>query len=115
MVNEFKIYENENEENVHTHKNNNVNVDNDDVKIDNNSVIDKKEINYRKYISDKYKQGIWLQTLFVLNYWVNDNSENFEMTDAAIEKAVNLSFKLFGDTVLDNVIDFGKFMMQKAV
>lgn len=77
--------------------------------------IDKKEITFRRFISDRYKQGIWLQTLFVLNYWINDSSENFEMTDAAIEKAVNLSFKLFGDSVLDNVIDFGKFMMQKAV
>ncbi|MFN0047799.1 MAG: TetR/AcrR family transcriptional regulator [Cytophagales bacterium] len=77
--------------------------------------IDKKEITFRKFISDRYKQGIWLQTLFVLNYWIKDNSENFEMTDAAIEKAVNLSFKLFGDSVIDNVIDFGKFMMQKAV
>jgi len=77
--------------------------------------IDKKEITFRKFISDRYKQGIWLQTLFVLNYWINDNSENFEMTDAAIEKAVNLSFKLFGENLLDNVIDFGKFMMQKAM
>lgn len=77
--------------------------------------IDKREIIFRKFISDRYKQGIWLQTLFVLNYWINDHSDNFEMTDAAIEKAVNLSFKLFGDSVLDNVIDFGKFMMQKAV
>jgi len=77
--------------------------------------IDKKEITFRRFISDRYKQGIWLQTLFVLNYWINDSSENFEMTDAAIEKAVNLSFKLFGDSVLDNVVDFGKFMMQKAM
>lgn len=77
--------------------------------------VEKKEIVFRKNISDKYKQGFWLQTLFVLNYWINDNSDNFEMTDAAIEKAVNLSFKLIADNVVDNIIDFGKFMLQKAV
>ncbi|MDX2190163.1 MAG: TetR family transcriptional regulator C-terminal domain-containing protein [Bacteroidota bacterium] len=74
-----------------------------------------KELKERKFISDKYHYGLWIQTMFVLNYWVNDNSANFEMTDAAIEKAVNLSFKLLADNTLDNVIDFGKFLFQKAV
>lgn len=77
--------------------------------------VDKNEIKFRKYITDKYTHGFWLQTMFVLNYWVGDSSENFEMTDAAIEKAVNLSFKLISDNVIDNVIDFGKFIFQKAV
>jgi hypothetical protein len=71
------------------------------------------EIKYRRYISDKYTHGFWLQTLFVLNYWIKDSSENFEMTDAAIEKAVNLSFKLIGDSTIDSIIDFGKFILQR--
>ena len=80
-----------------------------------NEGIDAKEITERKFISDKYTYGFWLQTMFVLNYWVNDSSDNFEMTDAAVEKAVNLCFKLIGDSALDSVIDFGKFMLQKAM
>jgi hypothetical protein len=76
--------------------------------------VDNKEIKERKYLTDKYAKGFWLQTLFVLNYWINDNSENFEMTDAAIEKAVNLCFKLISDNALDSVIDFGKFVIQKT-
>ena len=70
-----------------------------------------EEIKERKYISDKYAHGFWVQALFVLRYWINDNSEKFEMTDAAIEKAVNLSFRLISSNTLDSLLDFGKFML----
>jgi AcrR family transcriptional regulator len=39
---------------------------------------------------------------------------NFEKTDAAIEKSVNLAFDLIGKGVLDNAIDFGKFLYQNS-
>lgn len=68
------------------------------------------EIKERKYISDKYVHGFWMQALFVLRYWIKDNSERFEMTDAAIEKAVNLSFQLISSNTIDSLLDFGKFM-----
>jgi Tetracyclin repressor-like, C-terminal domain len=72
-----------------------------------------KEIKERKFISDQYKHGFWVQALFVLKYWIEDNSENFEMTDAAIEKAVNLSFQLISSNTLDSIVDFGKFILTK--
>ncbi|GGH73270.1 CHAT domain-containing protein [Filimonas zeae] len=68
------------------------------------------EIKERKFISDQYVHGFWLQALFVLRYWIKDHSERFEMTDAAIEKAVNLSFQLTSSNTLDSIVDFGKFM-----
>lgn len=68
------------------------------------------EVKERKHISDQYVHGFWLQALFVLRYWINDSSERFEMTDAAIEKAVDLSFKLIGSGTLDSILDFGKFV-----
>lgn len=74
---------------------------------------DSREIKERKFISDKYAYGFWMQALFVLKYWVDDTSENFEMTDAAIEKAVDLSFRLIGENTLDSLLDFGKFIMTK--
>lgn len=77
--------------------------------------VDRQEIKFRKFVTDKYSEGFWLQTMFVLNYWVKDHSKNFEMTDAAIEKAVNLCFELIKENALDNIIDFGKFLFQKAV
>lgn len=72
-----------------------------------------KEINDLAWISDKYADGLWFQLLFVLNFWLNDNSDKFEKTDAAIEKAVNLSFELMGSNVLQSAFDFGKFILQK--
>ncbi|HEY4336211.1 MAG TPA: TetR family transcriptional regulator C-terminal domain-containing protein, partial [Puia sp.] len=71
------------------------------------------EVKERKYISDQYVHGFWLQALFVLQYWVKDDSEGFEMTDAAIEKAVNLSFQLISNNTLDSILDFGKFMFAR--
>lgn len=68
------------------------------------------EVKERKYVSDQYVHGFWLQALFVLRYWIKDGSERFEMTDAAIEKAVNLSFQLISSGTLDSILDFGKFM-----
>lgn len=66
----------------------------------------------RKYISDKYNYVVWFQSVFILNYWLKDHSDNFEMTDAAIEKTVNLIYKLLGENTLDSLLDFGKFMAQ---
>lgn len=71
------------------------------------------EIKERKFISDQYAKGLWLQALFVLKYWVDDTSKGFEMTDAAIEKSVDLSFNLISSNTLDSLIDFGKFMLVK--
>lgn len=68
------------------------------------------EIKERKFISDQYVHGFWLQALFVLRYWIKDTSDRFEMTDAAIEKAVNLSFQLVSSGTIDSIVDFGKFM-----
>ncbi len=71
------------------------------------------EIKERKYISDQYVHGFWVQALFVLKYWIGDRSEQFELTDAAIEKAVNLSFELIHSNTIDSLIDFGKFMFTR--
>ena len=71
-----------------------------------------KEVVERPYISDKYDEGIWIQFLFVLHFWIKDDSPGFEKTDAAIEKAVNLSFDLMGQGPLEAMIDFGKFLFQ---
>jgi len=49
----------------------------------------------------------------VLRYWIKDDSERFEMTDAAIEKAVNLSFQLISSGTLDSILDFGKFVFAR--
>ena len=72
-----------------------------------------EEVVDRPLISRNYDEGLWRQLLFVLNFWVQDDSQNFERTDVAIEKAVNLSFDLFGRSALDSAVDFARFLYQK--
>ncbi len=70
------------------------------------------EIARRPFIDQQYQHVLWIHFLFILRFWVNDDSPGFEKTDVAIEKSVNLAFDLIGKGVLDNTIDFGKFLYQ---
>lgn len=74
--------------------------------------IQNEEVLDRPVLSKRYADGIWIQFLFVLNFWVKDNSKGFEATDVAIEKAVNLSFDMMGRGPLDAMVDFAKFLYQ---
>ncbi len=60
-----------------------------------------------------FSEGAWVQFLFLLKYWMNDNSAGFEKTDMAIEKSVKVIFDVFENTPLDSIIDFGKFLIQE--
>jgi len=71
------------------------------------------EIIDRPVIGKVYDEGLWRQLQFVLNFWVNDDSPGFEQTDAAIEKAVNLSFDIMGRGALDAAVDLARFLFQK--
>lgn len=57
-------------------------------------------------------EGAWLQMLFLLRFWIRDDSPGFERTDMAIEKSVNTVFDVFDNTPVDSIIDFGKFLLQ---
>ncbi len=70
------------------------------------------EVVKRPYIADKYPEGFWLQLLFVIRFWIKDDSQGFEKTDAAIEKAVKLSFDLIGPGAVDSLFDMAKFLYQ---
>lgn len=71
-----------------------------------------QEIATRKFLDDKYADGLWINFLFVIKFWIDDTSNGFENTDAAIEKSVNLAFDLMGKSALDAALDFGKFLFQ---
>ncbi|WP_299210848.1 TetR family transcriptional regulator C-terminal domain-containing protein [uncultured Aquimarina sp.] len=60
-----------------------------------------------------YSEGAWLQFLFLLKFWMDDESSGFEKTDIAIEKSVNTVFDLFDNTPLSSVLDFGKFLWKE--
>ena len=74
-----------------------------------------QEVKDRPYIGNYYGRSFKLVFLYVFRVWLNDESENFETTDAAIEKSVNLAFEFLGQSPLDSLIDFGKFAMKTKV
>lgn len=73
-----------------------------------------EEILDRPLIAQRYDELLWWQTLFILQFWIKDDSKGFEKTDVAIEKFVNLVFDLLGKGPLDSMLDFGKFLYQNA-
>ena len=73
---------------------------------------DTSEIAERPF-SNQYEKGFWIHFLFITRFWANDDSADYERTDAAIEKSVNLGLDLVAKGPLDSMIDFAKFMFQQ--
>lgn len=59
-----------------------------------------------------FSEATWVQLLFLIKFWKEDNSPGFEKTDMAIEKSVNTVFDVFDNTPLESIIDLGKFLWQ---
>ncbi|EHQ26649.1 TetR family transcriptional regulator C-terminal domain-containing protein [Mucilaginibacter paludis] len=76
--------------------------------------IESGELTDRKFFADKYKDALWIQFVFVLNFWTNDMSAGFEKTDEAIEKGINVTFDLFQRSPIDNLLDYGKFLAKNG-
>ena len=74
--------------------------------------IDSDEVMARPYVSDHYKDVLWIQMLYISRVWANDDSEEHQITDAAIEKSINLIFELMRKGPIDLMIDFAKFAYQ---
>lgn len=67
-------------------------------------------------IQDKtYAEGYWLQFLMILNFWVTDESSNFEKTDIFIEKCVKASFDIQQIAPVKSVVDLVKFLWKEKV
>ncbi|MGB3775297.1 MAG: TetR family transcriptional regulator C-terminal domain-containing protein [Leeuwenhoekiella sp.] len=60
-----------------------------------------------------FSEGAWVQLLFLIKYWMKDNSAGFEKTDIAIEKSVKAVFDVFETTPLESVLDLGKFLFKE--
>lgn len=74
-----------------------------------------KELEDRRFLSERYHEAVWLNTLFILKFWMEDSSRDFVKTDAAIEKSVNLMIELMGKSALDSMLDMGKFLFQNGL
>ena len=73
-----------------------------------------KTLKFTKQSPKIYAEGAWIQFLFLLKFWVDDTSPNFEKTDVAIEKSVTIIFDVFDNTPLDSILDFGKFLYKET-
>ncbi len=62
-----------------------------------------------------FSEAAWIQFLFILKFWKDDNSAGFESTDVAIEKSVNTVFDIFDNTPLERVVDLGKFLWKEKM
>jgi len=76
--------------------------------------LESNELSERKFFSNRYKDALWVQLVFVLNFWINDNSTGFEKTDEAIEKGVNVTFDLFQRSPIDNLFEYGRFLVKNG-
>lgn len=72
-----------------------------------------KDSRFQQHPPKLFSEAAWLQLLFLLKFWIADRSENFEKTDAAIEKSVHTAFDVFDNTPLDSILDLGKFLWKE--
>ena len=79
-----------------------------------NEGLENKELADRKFISKKYKDALWMQFGFIINFWSTDDSSDFEKTDEAIEKGINVTFDLFQRSPIDNLFEYGKFLVRNS-
>jgi hypothetical protein len=76
--------------------------------------LESNELSERKFFSNRYKDALWVQLVFILNFWINDYSAGFEKTDEAIEKGINVTFDLFQRSPIDNLFEYGKFLAKNG-
>ena len=79
-----------------------------------NDGLDSGELAERKFFSKRYKDALWLQFAFIVNFWAEDDSNLFEKTDEAIEKGINVSFELFQRSPIDQLFEYGKFLARNG-
>lgn len=79
-----------------------------------NEGLESGELAERKFLSKRYKDALWIQFAFIVNFWINDDSDGFEKTDEAIEKGINVTFDLFQHSPIDNLFEYGKFLSRNG-
>lgn len=60
-----------------------------------------------------YRKALWKHSVGMIYFWVKDNSDGTEDTDAFIEKSTRTLFDLGHIPALESVIDLGKFLLQR--
>lgn len=74
-----------------------------------------KELKFNIKSEKVISEAIWIQWLFLLKFWSDDESANFEKTDIAIEKSVNTVFDVLDHTPIKQIVDLGKFIWNEKI
>ena len=61
------------------------------------------------------QEGLWVQFLLTLKFWMSDDSPKCQKTDIFIEKSVNTGVELLNTKSLHNIIDLGKFLYAEKI
>lgn len=69
-----------------------------------------KEVASRGRLNQAYPGLMYAQFLFIIDFWLKDESDGFERSDALVEKSTALAFDLVGAQVFDSALDFVRFM-----
>lgn len=75
--------------------------------------IETSEIADRKKLNELYSKGLFEQLRFLIDYNRKDTSDNFQDTDALIEKSVRFFADSARSGVLDSALDLARFMLRR--
>ncbi len=67
----------------------------------------------RKKMLDYYDRLIWMHFLAVIHFYIKDSSEDFQDTDAFIEKSTHFGIQSAAHGVLESGFDFVRFLAGK--
>jgi hypothetical protein len=71
------------------------------------------EIQHRPIVDSGYNRLLSLQFFFVFDFWIRDQSPDFEDTDALIEKSMQVVFDLLQQNTLDKTVDLARFLWSR--
>lgn len=67
----------------------------------------------RKKLTESYDSLLWMHLLAVIKFYIKDESDGFQDTDAFIEKSLKVGVQSAAHGVLDSGLDFLRFMAGK--
>ncbi|QTD48086.1 hypothetical protein J3U87_21080 [Sulfidibacter corallicola] len=67
----------------------------------------------RPLLKPDYPQLFWMLVRYLMQFWVRDESADYQETDEAIEKAVHAMFDTAQPNFLDSWFDLGKLMLRQ--
>ncbi len=75
--------------------------------------VETGEVAERGPLGRLYPGGMYLHFRSVIAFWLADDSERYERTDAFVEKTVHLAFDVVGRQTIDSAVDLARFFLPR--